>query len=38
MPDEPWWCGCPDLLEELKSQAGRYCLLEIGYSREPGPG
>ena len=35
--DEDIMVGGHDLLEELKSQAGRYCLLEIGYSREPGP-
>lgn len=27
--------GGHDLLEELRSQKGRYCLLEIAYSREP---
>jgi hypothetical protein len=31
--DEDIKVGGHDLLEELKSQAGRYCLLEIGYSR-----
>lgn len=30
--DEDINVGGHDLLEELKAQAGRYCLLEIGYS------
>lgn len=33
--DEDITVGGHDLLEELKSQAGRYCLLEIGYAKEP---
>ena len=33
--DEDINVGGHDLLEELKGQAGRYLLLEIGYSREP---
>ena len=33
--DEDIMVGGHDLLEELKSQAGRYCLLEIGYAKEP---
>jgi hypothetical protein len=33
--DEDIRVGGHDLLEELKSQAGRYCLLEIGYAKEP---
>ena len=33
--DEDINVGGHDLLEELKSQAGRYCLLEIGYAKEP---
>jgi hypothetical protein len=32
--DEDIMVGGHDLLEELKSQAGRYCLLEISYSKE----
>lgn len=32
--DEDINVGGHDLLGELKSQAGRYCMLEIGYSRE----
>jgi hypothetical protein len=31
--DEDINVGGHDLLEELRSQAGRYCLLEIAYSR-----
>lgn len=31
--DEDINVGGHDLLEELKSQAGRYCLLEIGYAK-----
>ena len=30
--DEDLNVGGHDLLEELKSNAGRYCLLEVGYS------
>lgn len=33
--DEDINVGGHDLLEELKSQAGRYCLLEIDYNKEP---
>jgi len=36
--DEDIKVGGHDLLEELKAQAGRYCLLEIGYSKEASPG
>jgi len=32
--DEDINVGGHDLLEELKSQAGRYCLLEISYEKE----
>lgn len=32
--DEDINVGSHDLLEELKAQAGRYCLLEISYARE----
>lgn len=35
--DEEINVGGHDLLAELGAQAGRYCLLEITYSREPGP-
>ena len=35
--DEDINVGGHDLLEELKAQAGRYALLEIGYSRDPSP-
>lgn len=33
--DEDINVGGHDLLEELKAQVGRYCLLEIEYSKEP---
>ena len=41
--DEDLNVGGHDLLAELETQAGRYCLLEIGYAgsaagREDGPG
>lgn len=36
--DEDVIVGGHDLLEELKAQAGRYCLLEIGYQDGPPPG
>lgn len=32
--DEDIRVGGHDLLEELKSQAGRYCLLEISYAKD----
>ena len=35
--DEEITVGGHDLLAELGSQAGRYCLLEIGYSKTAGP-
>jgi hypothetical protein len=35
--DEDIMVGGHDLLAELESHLGRWCLLEIGYSREPGP-
>jgi hypothetical protein len=35
--DEDINVGGHDLQAELQSQAGRYCLLEIGYSKDPQP-
>lgn len=36
--DEEINVGGHDLLEELKSSAGQYCLLEISYSQAGAPG
>ena len=36
--DEDIKIGGHDLLAELRAQVGRYCLLEIGYSKEARPG